>query len=465
MITMQSGPQPADLADVRATNLAVVLRYVRANAPCSRADIAASTGLNKATVSSLVADLIDRRLIRETGLTENRIGRPATMLVIDGQPYAAIGLEVNADQLTVHAVDLGGTGLLSWRRAFDGLDSSPGRAIGTIAALAGRAVNRVTGQGRTVLGLTVGVPGLIDGTGTVRLATALGWRDVPLAADLRRAMRDPAFDIAVENDANLAALAEHRHGPYAGTANLIHLTGGAGVGAGVVADGRLLRGGRGFAGELGHVPLDPAGLPCPCGRRGCLEATAGIPALIRRVLPDTADDGPLTDFAPEIERIRGSARQGDPATLDALAEVGRHLGYAVSLLTNLVNPEVVLLGGYFAELAPWLLPSAEAELAARTVAPDAGGCRLVASTLGPGAAAAGGAARALALVDAGRLPAVGSALATPVPPGTGGAVAGAGAAGTGDAGAGGGGGGGGGGGDDDGTELVAPPETVAVGRS
>ena len=84
-------PQPVDFADVRATNLAVVLRYVRAHAPCSRADIAAATGLNKATVSSLVADLLARRLVRETGLTENRIGRPATMLVLDGSAYAASG--------------------------------------------------------------------------------------------------------------------------------------------------------------------------------------------------------------------------------------------------------------------------------------------------------------------------------------------------------------------------------------
>src|SRR3954454_13819008 len=93
LIMTQTGPQPADFADVRATNLAVVLRHVRTNSPCSRADIAAATGLNKATVSSLVADLIDRRLVRESGLTERRIGRPATMLVLDGRPYAAVGLE------------------------------------------------------------------------------------------------------------------------------------------------------------------------------------------------------------------------------------------------------------------------------------------------------------------------------------------------------------------------------------
>jgi len=404
LITTQRGPQPADLADVRATNLAVVLRFVRANAPCSRADIAASTGLNKATVSSLVAELIDRRLIRETGLTENRIGRPATMLVLDGAPYAAIGLEVGLDELTVVAVDLAGTELLAWRRAFDGSAASPGRAVSAIAALASRAVKRVSGQGRQVLGLTVAVPGLVDAAGTVRLATTLGWRDLPLGADLRRALREPSFDVVVENDANLAALAEYRQGPYAGTAHLVHLTGGAGLGAGVIVDGRLLRGGRGFAGELGHVSLDPTGPVCPCGRRGCLEALAGIPALIRRALPDTAEDGPITDFAPEVDRIRARARRGDPAVLAALAETGRHLGHGVALLANLVNPEVVLLGGYFSVLAPWLLPAAEAELVARALAPEAGGTRLLASTFGTGAAAAGGAARTLEAVDAGRLP-------------------------------------------------------------
>ncbi|WP_422774135.1 ROK family protein [Plantactinospora sp. WMMC1484] len=404
MFTTQTGPQPADLADVRATNLAVVLRFVRAHAPCSRADIAATTGLNKATVSSLVAELLDRRLIRETGLAENRIGRPATMLVVDGAPYAAIGIEVSIDELTVVAVDLAGTELLSWRRAFDGSSASPGRAVSAIAALANRAVNRVRNQRREVLGLTVAVPGLVDPSGTVRLATTLGWRDLPLGADLRRALRDPAFEVVVENDANLAALAEYRHGPYAGTANLVHLTGGAGLGAGVVADGRLLRGGRGFAGELGHVPVVPDGPLCPCGRRGCLEVVAGVPALIRRALPDAAEDGPVTDFAPEVDRIRTKARRGDPATLDALAGIGRHLGHGAALLANLVNPEVVLLGGYFATLAQWLLPAAEAELIARTLAPEAGGARLLASALGTGAAAAGGAARTLESVDAGRLP-------------------------------------------------------------
>jgi predicted NBD/HSP70 family sugar kinase len=405
VISIHTPPQATDLGDVRVANRAVVLRHVRLHAPCSRADIAAHTGLNKATVSSLVTELIDRRLLRETGLTENRVGRPATMLVLDGEPYAGLGLQIGADELVVVAVDLGGSRLLTWRRTFPAATATPGQTVQALAALARRAVTRVTGQGSTVLGLTVAVPGLVGTDDCVPLAPALGWRDVPLAAELRRALRDPGFTVGIDTDANLAVLAEQRHGPYGGTADLVHLTGGMAVAAGVVSGGQLLRGGRGFAGEIGHVPLDPAGPVCTCGRRGCLAAVTGVAAVVRRLLPDADQDGPVVDHLPELDRIQALARSGDGPVLSGLAEVGRQLGHGVSILANLLDPQVVVVGGHLATLAPWLLPAARTELAARTLAPQAGGCRLEASTLGAVAGALGGATAALATVEAGRLPA------------------------------------------------------------
>jgi predicted NBD/HSP70 family sugar kinase len=399
VITKHSGPQPADFADVRATNLAVVLRHLRLHAPCSRADIAATTGLNKATVSSLVTDLIDRRLVREVGMTENRIGRPATMLVLDGSPYAAIGLEVNADYLTAVALDLAGERLLSWRRSFTGTTASAGQAIASLAALAKRAVAKMAREQRRVLGLTVGVPGLVDADGVVSFAPNLGWTGVDLRKSLLSALHEPAYPLLVENDANLAVLAEQRFGGH-GVANLVALTGGAGIGAGIVADGRLLRGGRGFAGEFGHLPLLADGPPCACGRRGCLEALAGLGAIIKRALPDAEG----AEFSPHVDEIHRLAKASDPGVLDALAVTGRHLGHGISLAANLLNPEVVTLGGYFTELAPWLIPEASRELAARSVAADAGGTRIVASALDVSAAAAGGASRVLDAIDEGILP-------------------------------------------------------------
>lgn len=402
MITLPRGPQPADFADVRATNLAVVLRYVRGHVPCSRADIAAATGLNKATVSSLVADLIDRRLLRETGLTENRIGRPATMLVLDGSPYAAIGLEVNADYLTAVAIDLAGEEILSWRRSFDGLTSAPAQAATAIAALGKRAVSRVTKEGRRVLGLTVGVPGLVAANGVVRLAPNLGWQSIDLRDRVNRALGEPDYAVNVDNDANLAVIAESRYGGHAGATNLVYLTGEVGIGAGIISDGRLLRGARGFPGEIGHVQIDPAGPVCGCGRRGCLEALAGISALVRKALPESPEDV-ITDLELDVAEVVRRAKAGEKMVLAALEDAGKALGQGIATIVNLLDPEVVVLGGYFVPLAGWLIPAAEQELRERGVAPE-DGTRVTASALGHGAAAKGGAATVLDHVDAGNLP-------------------------------------------------------------
>src|SRR4051794_37860891 len=137
LITTQHGPQPADFADVRATNLAVVLRHVRDHAPCSRADIASVTGLNKATVSSIVADLIERRLVRESGLTERRIGRPATMLMLDGMSHAGLGVTLGAGQVTAVGLDLSGERVLSWRGGTPGGGSRGARPGPPVSARAG----------------------------------------------------------------------------------------------------------------------------------------------------------------------------------------------------------------------------------------------------------------------------------------------------------------------------------------
>ncbi|MFB9358347.1 ROK family transcriptional regulator [Actinoplanes nipponensis] len=388
---------------MRTTNLAVVLRFVRTHAPCSRADIAASTGLNKATVSSLVTDLLERRLLRETGLTENRIGRPASMLTLQSRPYAAIGIELAADHLVAIAVDLTGERLLTWRRAHAGLDGAPGRAEAAVAALAGRVVAKMAAEQRRVLGLTVAAPGLVAPGGGVRFPPHLARPALDLGAALERGLRHPEYDVVIESSANLAALAEYRGGAEADTPHLIALVGGVEIGAGIVADGRALRGGRGFAGQAGHLQVDCAGPRCRCGRQGCLEAVAGLPALVRRALPDTAPDGPIVDYAPELERITALAGNGDAHVTGALAETGRLLGRGVSMLAELLDPQVVVLGGSFATLAPWLLPAVQAELAAR--APGETACRVTASTLHPDGAALGGAMLALDRLESGQLPA------------------------------------------------------------
>lgn len=270
------------------------------------------------------------------------------MLVLDGSPYAAIGIEVNVDYITAVAVDLKGEELLNWRRSFPGGTSGPGQAVVAMAALARRVVSRMTKEARQVLGLTVAVPGLVDVDGIVRVAPNLGWRDADLAGDLTKALRDPGFPVLVDNDANLAALAEHRFGPHRNAANLVYVTGEVGVGAGIVLDGRLRRGGQGYSGEIGHLELDPAGPVCRCGRRGCLEAVAGVGAILAHTAPDASP----SDLELEIDEVVRRARNDDPEVLGLLENLGRHLGRGMAAVANLLNPEVVILGGYYVPLAP-----------------------------------------------------------------------------------------------------------------
>ncbi|GIF15417.1 ROK family protein [Actinoplanes teichomyceticus] len=388
MTTTRAEPQPADFADVRTTNLAVVLRHLRTHGPSSRAAIAASTGLTKATVSSLTGDLIGHRLLRETGLSGNRIGRPATVLALDGSAYASIGIQVGPDRLTALAVDYSGDQLLLWHRAVD----RAARNASAITALAQRAAGRVRQQGRHVLGLTVAVPGLVEENGTVRLSPALGWSGLDLRAQVAGSLRSGDLAVSVANHAALAAVAEHRHGGHP-EATLAYVSGAAGLEAGLIVDGRPLRGGRGYTGQLGRFTLGPAGTPS-------LQDNAGIEPLVRRALPDF-DPEALADLGPAVEQVAVRARAGDPGVLAALRHTGSYLGQGMALLVNLLSPEVIVLGDHFATLAEWLIPAAEAELNRHT---SIRGTRITASGLGLHAAALGGAVSHLDQVDTGRIP-------------------------------------------------------------
>lgn len=364
MTTTRAEPQPADFADVRTTNLAVVLRHLRAHGPSSRASIAASTGLTKATVSSLTGDLIGHRLLRETGPSGNRIGRPATVLALDGSAYASIGIQVASGQLTVIAVDYSGEQLLLWHRAVE-----PRRLNAEIVTLAQRAASRVRQQGRHLLGLTVAVP----------------------SADLREllagSLRQKDLIVTVGGHAMLGAVAEQRTREQRGR-DLAYVSGAAGLEAGLILDGHVLRGGR-----FGRFTLGPAGSPT-------LQDQAGIEALVKRALPDF-DQSALPDLGPAVEQVAVRARAGDATTLAALAHTGGYLGQGLAALTNLVSPDVLVLGDHFATLADWLIPAATAELGRHASIPAGG---LVASTLGLHAAALGGAVSHLDQVDTGRIP-------------------------------------------------------------
>jgi predicted NBD/HSP70 family sugar kinase len=397
-------PPPTDQASVRRSNLALVLGRLRAAGPASRTELATATGLNKATISSLIAELGARGLVRETGERQaGPVGRPARILELDGGAVGALGLEINVDYVAAYGTDLAGRVLADRRQSADVMGASPPEAVDRVVEVAAAALADLAAAGAAVAGIGVAVPGLVD-AGTVLFAPNLGWRDVPVADRLAAALGTDV-PMLVDNDANLSALAELRQGGHAeGERDLVYLTGEVGVGAGLVVDGRLLRGADGFGGEVGHLLLDPtSGEPCGCGRTGCWETKVGLAPLVRQAMPDTGygAGGPVRDPEDRVTELLRRAAAGDPRTLNALTEVGRWLGIGASVLVNIVNPRVIVLGGYFARVAPYLLDTAERELARHSIAAAAdpiaadARVRMVPSRLGFTAAARGGAAVAV----------------------------------------------------------------------
>lgn len=387
-----AGTSGTDQSVVRRTNLARVLDEVRRGRVVSRADIAARSKLTKATVSSLAGELIARGLIRETGLRrEGVVGRPGRSLELDGGGITALGLEVNAKYLAARGTDLAGRVIVERRLGFDAMDLHVEETLDRLAELADEAIAELSAEGSPqafLAGIAVAVPGLVDAAaGAVRHAPNLGWRGVAVA-DALRARLVGEVPIVVDNEANLAALAE-LHAMPEPAADLVYLTGEVGVGAGLITGGRLLRGAGGFSGEIGHVPVDPDGRPCGCGQRGCLETKIGLPAVLRAAAPDLVAPG--ADPQDQAHALRDRAEAGGPAALAGFDEIGRWLGIGVSMLVNLLNPEAVVLGGHLGAVAPYVVPSAMRQLRERAVAGDAATCRITACAFGFSAAVRGAA--------------------------------------------------------------------------
>jgi predicted NBD/HSP70 family sugar kinase len=393
-----AGRQPADQVTVRRSNLSLVLRHLRDAGPRSRARIAVETGLTKGTVSSLVAELVERGLVREGDVQRGgSVGRPAQTVELDGRGIGGIGVEINVDYITALVLDLTNAVVFEQRVALDVQALPAGAVLDAVTDLAARAVRECDRLGMAPVGMTLAVPALVDvDAGVVAFAPNLHWREVPVVRGtvdrLTARLGRPAFPIQVDNDANLAALGEYAMGSVAGTPDLVYLTGETGVGGGVMVGGRLLRGAEGFSGEIGHIPLDPDGHDCGCGRRGCWETMVGLAGLLR--MAATADDpvrDPSLDLEQRLDMIHRRAALGDRRTLDALAQVGAALGLGASILVNVFNPRALVLGGYFASLGPYLLDQVTAELRRRVIAPGVGGCRVELSRLGFTAASRGGA--------------------------------------------------------------------------
>jgi predicted NBD/HSP70 family sugar kinase len=383
-----------DLAGVRAHNLALVLRSIHDHGPCSRTQVAARTGLTRAGAGKIVEDLIARGLVRDLGvLGAAQVGRPPAMLQVDGTAAACVGVEINRFHVATLVTDLNGREVYRARRSVDE-GQSPERMLASVEGLLGPTLAAARETCRTIGRVTLAAPGIVDPErGVVVDSPALGWRDVDLRERLAELVGCPVPAVGVDSIGSLATLAESRLARYRGVTSLARLETGVGIGSGYILHGRAQRGAVGMAGTIGHCPVDPGGPVCACGRTGCLDAVAGLPALLRAAAPDLSrqDPGDAVDRVAELAR-RAAAQ--DRRALAGIAEVGTWLGRGATILINVLDPEVLVLGGFVTSLARWILPAIESELDARVPQPARSHCRVEVSALGQegalfGAAVAG----------------------------------------------------------------------------
>jgi predicted NBD/HSP70 family sugar kinase len=361
-----SRTQPADQRSVRSHNLALALGEVAgAASPVSRADIATATGMTRATASSLVETLVAAGMVTELAPRMGpQGGRPATGLTLSGDGPAALGLEINVDYVAACVLDL--TGAVKHRdvaelAARDRTPAASAEALGRLAERATAAARRADLQ---VAGAALAVPGLVDAEGIVRLAPNLDWRDVDILGPVTRQTSLAGLPLTVDNEANLAALAELAAAPQDGS--FLHVSGEIGIGAGIVVDGALHRGRHGWSGELGHVSIDPSGPECSCGSRGCLEQYAGQDAILRAAQLDPAR-GTSAGGDNALARLVQEAREGNVQVLEAIDRAGVALGVAVSTALNLLDLDHVVLGGIYAPLFPWIAPEVERQILRRVL--------------------------------------------------------------------------------------------------
>jgi predicted NBD/HSP70 family sugar kinase len=372
-MTDTAGP-PGSL---RERNRLRIVDELRRAGRSSRADLVRTTGLSRTTVSKLVAELqaegivVERRDEEPDAASAGGVGRPPVALALAPAAGGAIGVDFGHDFVRVAVADLSGGVLAEARREFD-VDRQSPAAIDLACTLidelldeAGLELERIAG-----VGVAVSAPILRDVDGSAQILP--GWAAFAPVVELERRLGRP---VHMDNDANLGALAEVRHGAGRGAADVLYLMLSAGIGAGLIADGHLVRGRHGITGEIGHVVVDPNGAICRCGNRGCLETIAAAPALL-------APLAPLLGAEVTLQELVRLARDGDEGCRRVIADAGQAVGVIAGSICNVFNPELIIVGGEMIVAGDVLVDAVRAGVARAVMPAIRDDAQIVAATLG-----------------------------------------------------------------------------------
>lgn len=346
--------QTGDQTMIKKINTAIVFDSVLKNGPLSRAQISERSGLNKATVSSLVLDLIDAKLVEEIGQGESNGGRKPVMLLFNSTAGYAIGIDLGVNYIRGVLTDLLGNVVeeREWSMKRPDLASGLKQLTQCIDKLIALAPESPYG----IVGIGIGVPGIVDDKGTILFAPNLEWGRVDLQQYVEDKFQVP---VTIDNEANAGAQGEQKYGAGRGIAHQIYVSVGIGIGTGIILHKELYKGASGFSGELGHLSIEYNGKSCRCGNRGCWELYASENALLEQAgkqgLPE------------ELDELIASAEAGDERTLALFRSIGGYLGAGIANIVNVFNPDVVIIGNRMSKASRWLEEAVQEAVDMRTL--------------------------------------------------------------------------------------------------
>lgn len=346
-------------ARVREENLRRVARFVHRHGTTSRMAIAQALNLSLSTVTNLVTELKHQGLIQEEGLGKSMGGRKPVLLRFNREWGLVVAVKIGARRVHVGLANLNGE--LKAKEVVPLVSQDPHAIVGQIVTMVSSLVSK--NPPPRVIGMGVCCPGIIDPhRGEVIKAVNLHWENVPLQEMLASHFSWPVF---VENSLDTGALGEKWFGVGRDVQDLLYINVGNGVGAGIISHGELLEGYQHAAGEFGHTSIDLSGPPCPCGNRGCVELYVSAPALVRKTQEyikrggETCISRLITDASEDFscEVIDQAAYLGDFFALGLWKETGKILGRAIANLVNLLDPQIVVIGGGLSLAHPVFLES------------------------------------------------------------------------------------------------------------
>ncbi len=372
-----------------------VLRLIWREYQISRAEISRQLNLSRSTVTEIIKDALPTGFVKEGGIGESNGGRKPILLEFQDDAKVILGIDIGATHVSVAMTNLRGKLLLWKEKEFPVREDSEG-TYKLIDEMCNECLSTLKRGSEMLLSIGVSVPSPVDPIRPEYLSETIipAWHGKSGLERLREKYDVPVY---LDNDANVGALAEHWWGAGKGVNDLIFIKISNGIGAGYILGGKLYRGSKGIAGEMSHMPIDPNGRLCGCGLRGCLSTVVSAWALKERVrtLANLYPNSPLTSGSPSIINIEDAALGGDPLAVQVVSEATNYLTSAITSVVNLLNPELIIIGGSLSRLGELVINPIQEKMNECALVSNLSKTKLRTSTLGSKGIAIGAATLAI----------------------------------------------------------------------